>query len=269
MSSQIDRRSLAERLGLECLIVDPPGAACEGGTMIRDRWRYDELDWDCPHCGFPAHLLLLDSTNNDDANWVQPAAGIEIGNEDSDPGEHVVYLLCRCPRASCKGFVFAVADAETRRIKQAYPYTRATADSFERSIPQNIREDFAEATRAIHATAYKASVVMCRRVIQDIAKEKHIPGDTNKEQIKQMNASGLITKPMFDAAHEIRHYGGFGAHPQDDGLDEITRETAESLLELTNQFLQNIYVMAGRNAELAKRRQATAQPSKPPNTAKT
>jgi uncharacterized protein DUF4145 len=229
--------------------------------MIRDRWLYDELDWDCPHCGFPVHLLLLDSANNDDSNWVPHAAGIE--HERPDSGQHVVYLLCRCPRASCKGFIFAIADADTRKVEDAYPYTRATADSFERSIPQNIRDDIAEATRAIHATAYKASVVMCRRVIQDIAKEKHIVGDTNKEQIKQMHASGLITKPMFDAAHEIRHYGGFGAHPQDDGLDDITRETADSLLELTNQFLQNIYVMSGRNAELAKRRQAAAQPSKP------
>ena len=105
---------------------------------------------------------------------------------------------------------------------------------------------------------------MCRRVVQGIAKDKEILGDTNKEQIKAMRSAGLIAEPMFDAAHEIRHYGGYGAHPQDDGLDDITPAIAESLLELTNQFLQNIYVMAGRNAELAQRRQAVAQPGKLP-----
>jgi uncharacterized protein DUF4145 len=101
---------------------------------------------------------------------------------------------------------------------------------------------------------------MCRRAIQDIAKNEHIEGDTNKEQIKNMRNSGLITKAMFDSAHEIRHYGGYGAHPQDDGLDDITPDIADSLLELTNQFLQNIYVMTGKNAELARRRQSVKQP---------
>lgn len=260
MSSQIDRRSLAERLGLECLIVNPPGFGCDGGAMIRDPWSYDELDWDCPHCGFLVHLVLLDSAKDDGKNQITFAAGIET--ETPYTGERATYLLCRCPRASCRGFVFAVVD-DNGKIKVAYPYTHATADSFDRHIPQFIREDMAEATRSFYASALKGTVVLCRRVIQDIAKDKKIEGGTNKEQIKAMHATGLITGPMFTAAHEIRHYGGYGAHPQDDGLDDITPEIAESLLELTNQFLQNIYVMDGRNKELAARRQAAAQPGKP------
>jgi hypothetical protein len=100
-------------------------------------------------------------------------------------------------------------------------------------------------------------------VIQDIAKDKGLQGATNKEQIKLLLGSGLITKSMFDSAHEIRHYGGFGAHPQDDDLDDITPQIADSLLELTNQFLDNIYVMTAKNAELAKRRQRIAQPGDP------
>jgi Domain of unknown function (DUF4145) len=224
--------------------------------MIRDRSAYGELDWDCPHCGFPVHFVLLDSASNkflfDDVG-----AGTE---EETDSGFiEKAYLVCRCPRSECRGVAFAVADGRAH-ITAVYPYTRATADSLDPSIPSKIRDDFAEATRTFYANAYKSCVVMCRRVVQDIAKDKNIPGDTNKKVIKAMHDSGLITKPMFDAAHEIRHYGGYGAHPQDDGLDDITPEIAESLLELTNQFLQNIYVMEGKNVALAKKRQQAKQP---------
>src|SRR5260370_38586686 len=133
-------------MGAPVIIADPPRAARQGRTMIRGPWTYGELDWDCPHCGFPVHLLLLDSANGDGTNWSTNAAGIEIGDEHSDPGQHVVYLVCRCPRASCKGFVFAVADAETRRVKEVHPYTRPTADSLDRHIPFFILDDISQAT---------------------------------------------------------------------------------------------------------------------------
>jgi len=100
---------------------------------------------------------------------------------------------------------------------------------------------------------------MCRRVIQDIAKEKKLDGDTNKEQIKQMFDSGLITKALFDAAHEVRHFGGFAAHPQDDGLDNITPDIAGEMLEIVNQFANNIYVMPAKNAAFSKLRQQAKQ----------
>jgi hypothetical protein len=257
MPSLAHRQTLAQRLGLDHVIIAVAG---EPQPMIKDRWTYRELDWDCPHCGFPVHFVLLDSANSDD-RFDNAAAGIEEKTRNPEFGymDKTVYLVCRCPRSECRGIVFAIADGR-RQISAVYPYTRATADGFDRSIPHKIRDDFAEATRTFYASAFKSCVVMCRRVVQDIAKDKNISGDTNKQVIKAMHDSGLITKPMFDAAHEIRHYGGYGAHPQDDGLDDITPEIAESLLELTNQFLQNIYVMEGKNAALAKKRQQVKQP---------
>ena len=76
----------------------------------------------------------------------------------------------------------------------------------------------------------------------------------------------LITRALFDAAHEIRHYGGYGAHPQDDNLDDITPEIAENISVLTYQFLDHIYVMPAKTKELAARRQAAKQPGKKNNS---
>lgn len=120
----------------------------------------------------------------------------------------------------------------------------------------------AEAVRCYHAKALRAAVIMCRRVIQGIAKQKKLEGDTNKDQIKQMFDSGLVTKALFDAAHEVRHFGGFAAHPQDDGLDNITSDAAQEMLEIISQFTNNIYVMPAKNAAFAKMRQQAKQSPK-------
>lgn len=219
------------------------------------------LDWDCPYCGRGVRLEMLDSAEG--SEQYPEVAGVQ-----EEGTLKCLYMICRCPREACRDKpIFVVYDKRFHRIEAAYPYTVASANSYPNSIPKKIREDFAEATRCRFSKACRACVVMCRRVIQDIAKDKHLGGSTNKEQIKLLLDSGLITKSMFDAAHEIRHYGGFGAHPQDDNLDDITPEIADSLLELTNQFLDNIYVMTAKNEELARRRQKVAQPGDPkPNS---
>ena len=62
-------------------------------------------------------------------------------------------------------------------------------------------------------------------------------GKELKEEINDLLAKGLITKSLHAAAHEVRFFGNFGAHPRDDGLDNITREEADALLRLTQDFL--------------------------------
>jgi len=251
------RGSLAQRLGLERFIVEC--RAGESKTMIRDPWLYGELDWDCPHCGFPVHLELLDSANDDGTNWQPHAAGIEQTNRDPDHPQRIIYLVCCCPRSDCRGIIFAVGDASTRKVKEAYPYVRATADSFPSSIPGKIRADFAEATRCFYAQAYKGSVALSRRAFQNIAKERGITSRNLDAQIREMHDKGLITASLFGAAQEIRQFGAFGAHPQDDELDDVTGPIAESILEFVNQFMEHLYVMTAKTAALAKKRQEAKQ----------
>ncbi len=100
---------------------------------------------------------------------------------------------------------------------------------------------------------------MCRRALQNIALDKKIPRAEIKEQIKQMQMAGLITKPLSDAAQEIRHFGGFGAHPQEDILDETTETDALKVFRQLDQIVRNIYVMPAETKELAKRRQGIQQ----------
>jgi hypothetical protein len=206
--------------------------------------RFSEpIDVTCPYCGVS---VSLEEVGPAKTPW------------DKDRESQCWYLTKQCPRKSCHGIVFVKVDNKFALI-ESYPYPSALPASFDASIPIKIREDMAEAVRCYHAKALRAAVIMCRRVIQDIAKEKKLDGDTNKDQIKRMFDSGLITKALFDAAHEVRHFGGFAAHPQDDGLDNITPDAAQGMLEIISQFATNIYVMPAKNLAFSKIRQQAKQ----------
>lgn len=70
-----------------------------------------------------------------------------------------------------------------------------------------------------------------------------------------MYKRGLITKSLRDAAHEIRYFGNFGAHPQKDDLDNVTYEDAKTIWNLTSSFLMDLYIRPSRIKNLTDKRQ--------------
>jgi hypothetical protein len=52
--------------------------------------------------------------------------------------------------------------------------------------------------------------------MQNMAREKGASGRDLKGEIDDLHAKGLIPIGLKEAAHLIRHFGNFGAHPQAD-----------------------------------------------------
>lgn len=137
-----------------------------------------------------------------------------------------------------------------------------------KAIPQSIRSDYAEGARCLYVDAYKAVVVMCRRVIESLAcerlgvKSKDAKGNTLKlyALIDQLHSDGFITTDLQKSAHEIRHFGNYGAHAQDDGLDSVTLQEARDIREIAWQFLHTIYVAPAKTEELRLARVAKGKP---------
>jgi len=143
-------------------------------------------------------------------------------------------------------------------VARVFPEPQTSPDDYHESIPENIRKDFAEAKRCYFADAYKGTVVMCRRVVQLVVRDK-ISDKTVWEmklhkQIDELLKAGLITKSLHELSTEIRHFGNFGAHPQDDGLDNITPEDAETIETFTGDLLVDLYVRPSKTAEMTKKR---------------
>jgi len=195
------------------------------------------LDVHCPKCGHLVHAI-------------PQTAPIYRISEHSDTE---AYLIARCPRDLCDIF-FVTYDRLNKRVRRIFPFPNTKSGDFHSAIPQKIRKDFAEARRCWFTDANRGVVVMCRRAMQQIAIDKGASGNRLIDQIDDLHRSGLITKSLHDAAHEIRHFGNFGAHPRDDGLDAISSEDANVILKLTNQFLMDLYVRPFETAQLTSKR---------------
>lgn len=172
---------------------------------------------------------------------------------DDDP-----WFICRCPTRLCE-LSFVIYNKLNDRIYQVYPSPNFSAKDYHLAIPEKIREDLAESDRCLHVQAYKGVVVMCRRVIQNIVLDRigdgsiSDPSVKNKKLYQQIDAlltNGLITKDLRDTAHEIRHFGNFGAHPSDDILDNTTGEDATMIDKLTFDLVHAIYIIPYQTAQL-------------------
>jgi ribosomal protein S27AE len=252
MSAQ-RRQSLAERLGLKCLIVGPPTPGnlprlLSGEAMLMiDRSTFHEHVWDCPKCGKTVSLEKVADTTIGYGNQTEDL----IGDPDFD------YEIRKCPR--CAQPVFVKFDTHEKRIAEAFPYSNVLPSSFEKPIPRKVRDDLADAMRCFYTQSYKGCVAMCRRAFQNISRDWNIQGRDIGEEIAALRNEGVITESLARAAQQIRQFGAYGAHPQDDLLDDVTKEIATTIIELMNQFTLHIYVMPSKVGELEKLQQAVRQ----------
>jgi hypothetical protein len=202
----------------------------------------------CPHCG--------------DKSYFKPVTGAYSETKDSRQ------RLCNAAQCeACKKFVAIVAIRNTSTgantpymLDEFYPLGRPN-DGVDAAVPKNIAEDFREGLRCRWIDAYKATVTMCRRAIQSSCLQKQ--ADKTKKlvaQIDELASRGVITQPLREFAHEVRLEGNDGAHPDADGLENVTQKDADDIVEFTREYLHHVYVMP---AKLAARKTVTPAAPKP------
>ena len=166
-----------------------------------------------------------------------------------------VYFVALCPHHKdygryCKPF-FLVYQPLNDCITERYPLPKYQWATYHESIPDNIRQDYAESMKCLGATAYKATVALCRRTIEAVCWNKI--GDDIKKEFKEkdiklwmlidkLKEKGLITEDLRQTAHEIRHLGNYGAHFQDDELDTVKIDEAREIQEFVGHLLSNLYI---------------------------
>lgn len=175
-----------------------------------------------------------------------------ISESDDDP-----WLVVRCPTKLCE-LSFVIYNRLNDRIFSIYPLPNSDPQDYHQAIPEKIREDLAESDRCSNSNSYKAAVAMDRRAIQNMVldkiEDKSIKNKNLHDQIDALFNAGFITKHLKDTAHEIRYFGNYGAHPQDDNLDKTTREDAEAVDMLTWDLMRTIYTTPFQTAELRAKR---------------
>ncbi|MGH9804429.1 MAG: DUF4145 domain-containing protein, partial [Candidatus Acidiferrales bacterium] len=119
-------------------------------------------------------------------------------------------------------------------------------ESVDAAVTDSIADDFREALRCRWVRAYKGCVVMCRRAVQASAIELGGAGRELIDQIDDLFKQGKITVALRDFAHEVRLTGNIGAHPDKDGLKDVSEKDADDIIEFTREFLHHVYVMPAK-----------------------
>jgi hypothetical protein len=78
------------------------------------------------------------------------------------------------------------------------------------------------------------------------------------DQIDDLFEVGKITESLKDFAHEVRLTGNDGAHPDKDGLVNVTEADSSAIIEFTREYLHHVYVMP---AKLKARKTPPAAPA--------
>jgi len=184
----------------------------------------------CPHCG--------------DKSYFHPVAShIEQGSL------HVIVSAAQCQ--GCKEFVLVTGTRDPRRgaspfgLTNVFPLGKPN-DAVDPTVPEAIRNDFAEALRCEFIKSYKATVVMCARAIQGSAIALGAKKKKLTDQIDELFSQGKITEALKDFAHEIRVTRNLGAHPDKDGLEDISPQDAKDIVDFTREYLHHVYVMPAK-----------------------
>lgn len=106
-------------------------------------------------------------------------------------------------------------------------------------IPENIRKDLIEAKQCFQVNAFRGCAVIARRTIQSACIDKGSTKTDLIHQLKEIKENGIITNDLKEWADVVRWVGNDAAHPN---KSEVTKEDAEDILHLAEQFLHVIYV---------------------------
>jgi hypothetical protein len=213
-------------------------------TMLSTQNQFS-LNGECPHCQKPTVFTMATPAHE------QP----------SGSGQSVLYAVMRC--SGCLQYILGIV------LKQAagpwfyrghYPLGSPKID-LSQDIPDPIRSDFIEAIKCRWVKADKAAVTMCRRAIESACENLGAKAKENiRAKIDELFKAGTITSPLQQMAHRVRLEARVAAHPQEDGLDEITDEDADAIIEFTQEFFDHVYVMPAKLKRAVERAEQRKSP---------
>lgn len=172
---------------------------------------------ECPHCDVTSLLFPA-------AEWV----------EDN----HLRATIYMCP--SCRLPVFVDWDSSSGIA--VYPTSKPP--EIDKTIRPTVALDYKEALVCFTVKAPRATVAMCRRALQVSVIELGAKKDAKLiEQIDDLYGQGKITKDLKDWAHQIRLTGNLGAHPDKDGLKDVTMKDAAEILSFLDAYFKYVYIL--------------------------
>lgn len=180
---------------------------------------------------------------------------LAVVRNDDDYGlmERHFHYLCQCEY--CQDVVYAKfweVDFDPDWMFQYELHHPVSLFNYpEYGLPELVWRSFSEANKCLNAGAYLAVVVMCRRTIEGILKDKGAPKNlTLAKAIEKLASDSTIHDSMKHLADLVRVVGNIGAHASDLKVDEIL---AKEMYEHTQKLIDMLYVLP-EHAERARKK---------------
>jgi hypothetical protein len=138
-------------------------------------------------------------------------------------------------------FNFTISKIDFENWMTLWSTQYALLEGLPKSVPLNVTNDYLEAAKCLNIGCNKASAVMSRRALQQAVEGKGATHGTLQKQIEELKTNKTLTGASKSLSDGIRQFGNYGAHPQDDLLNDITQDEAKLAFDVLKKILSELY----------------------------
>jgi Domain of unknown function (DUF4145) len=123
--------------------------------------------------------------------------------------------------------------------------------------PAEVLAAIHEAQTCLHASAFNASALMCRKALELVCASHGVQGTNLARSIQLLREQGVIDDRLYEWADALRVAGNEAAH---DPAASMSGDDARDLLDLTRAILEYVIVVRDRFERYKQRRRPRPQP---------
>lgn len=196
--------------------------------------------WTCPYCNRPCTVDDKDVRKISGSSYISEEYG----------SYRAITTITVCPNPECRKqtISFSLYDYDSKSCRTGPIIHRwnllpeSEAKSFPDYIPQQLRNDYAEAC-LIRNKSPKASATLSRRCLQGIIRD--FWGIKKSRLVDEINELQDKIDPItWDAINSVRHVGNIGAHMEKDvnQIIDVEPDEAGLLIWLIETLLTDWYI---------------------------
>ena len=216
-----------------------------------------DLSGQCPRCGRTSNFVAIGTVP---LTFYGGVVRIRDGGEMDNWVEQATSLRCMgCGQATLVIEEAWIGDHSWRESPRGgqvswrgihwWPVPGTT--DLDEAIPQKLRDGYSEAIRALSAKAPRGAVVLLRRTVEGIVRDrgseaavKALDDKSLAAGLKIMAEEGALDGNLSDWAAEIRLTANVGAHF--DPIEDVSLDEANDLSRLTRELLKYLYEMPAK-----------------------
>lgn len=135
-----------------------------------------------------------------------------------------------------------IPKADLEEFVSVWAKTRYSIKNLPEGLPEKVLLDTIEASKCLDIEVCRAAVVMSRRALQNALLLKGADKVLNLyDQINELRKSSIISNDIASLAHGVRYLGNFGAHPDDDLLNDVNFEDAKLAYQVVLKILKQLF----------------------------